>query len=132
MTEAATTGVLYKKVFLEISQNSQENTCTRASFLIKLQATTLVAASSPISLSPEFSLYLSENIETISKNKQTTTTATNQDKFLLNGFGMIMLQLSFSYVHISLCQKHQEALYKKTVLKNFAFFTGKYLCLSLF
>ena len=26
-----------KKVFLEISQNSQENTCTRASFLIKLQ-----------------------------------------------------------------------------------------------
>ena len=26
-----------KKVFLEISQNSQENTCARASFLIKLQ-----------------------------------------------------------------------------------------------
>ena len=30
--------VFYKKVFLKISQNSQENTCTRASFLIKLQA----------------------------------------------------------------------------------------------
>ena len=27
-----------KKVFLEISQNSQENTCARASFLIKLQS----------------------------------------------------------------------------------------------
>ena len=27
-----------KKVFLEISQNSQENTCTRVSFIIKLQA----------------------------------------------------------------------------------------------
>ena len=27
-----------KKVFLEILQNSQENTCARASFLIKLQA----------------------------------------------------------------------------------------------
>ena len=26
-----------KKVFLEISQNSQENTCARVSFLIKLQ-----------------------------------------------------------------------------------------------
>ena len=26
------------KVFLEISQNSQENTCARVSFLIKLQA----------------------------------------------------------------------------------------------
>ena len=34
--EAATRGVLCKKVFLEISQNSQENTCARVSFLIKL------------------------------------------------------------------------------------------------
>ena len=31
-TEAATRGVLYKKVFLEISQNSQKNTCARVSF----------------------------------------------------------------------------------------------------
>ena len=30
-----------KKVFLEISQNSQENTCARFSFLIKLQASGL-------------------------------------------------------------------------------------------
>ena len=37
-SEAATRGVLCKKVFLEISQNSQENTCTIVSFLIKLQA----------------------------------------------------------------------------------------------
>ena len=37
-SEAATGGVLLKKVFLEISQNSQENTCARDSFLIKLQA----------------------------------------------------------------------------------------------
>ena len=29
---------LWKKVFLKISQNSQENTCVRVSFLIKLQA----------------------------------------------------------------------------------------------
>ena len=29
--------VLWKKEFLEISQNSQENTCARVSFLIKLQ-----------------------------------------------------------------------------------------------
>ena len=37
-TEApATGGVLWKKVFLKISQNSQENTCARVSFLIKLQ-----------------------------------------------------------------------------------------------
>ena len=37
-TEAATGGALWKKVFLEISQNSQENTCARVSFLIKLLA----------------------------------------------------------------------------------------------
>ena len=36
--KAATEGVLLKKVFLEISQNSHENTCARDSFLIKLQA----------------------------------------------------------------------------------------------
>ena len=34
---AATKGVLLKKVFLKISKNSQERTCTRISFLIKLQ-----------------------------------------------------------------------------------------------
>ena len=32
-TESATKGVLWKKVFLEISQNSQENTWVRDSFL---------------------------------------------------------------------------------------------------
>ena len=37
VSEAATKGVL-KNVFLEISQNSQENTCVRDSFLIKFQA----------------------------------------------------------------------------------------------
>ena len=36
-SEAGTGGVLQKKVSFEISQNSQENTCARVSFLIKLQ-----------------------------------------------------------------------------------------------
>ena len=35
MIEAATRGVLWKKVFLEISQNSLENTSARVSILIK-------------------------------------------------------------------------------------------------
>ena len=34
---AATGGVLWKKVFLKISQNSQKNICARVSFLLKLQ-----------------------------------------------------------------------------------------------
>ena len=38
LIEAATEGVLQEKIFLEISQNSQENTCARVSFLIKLRA----------------------------------------------------------------------------------------------
>ena len=41
VTEAATRGVLWKNMFLEISQNSQENTCARVSFLIKLPASGL-------------------------------------------------------------------------------------------
>ena len=35
ITEAATRDALEEKVFLEISQNSAENTSTRVSFLIK-------------------------------------------------------------------------------------------------
>ena len=37
-TEAVAQRCSVKKMFLEISQNSQENTCARVSFLIKLQA----------------------------------------------------------------------------------------------
>ena len=36
--EAVSQRCCVKKVFLEISQNSQENTCARVSILIKLQA----------------------------------------------------------------------------------------------
>ena len=38
MTEAVVWRCSVEKVFLEISQNLQENTCARVSFLIKLQA----------------------------------------------------------------------------------------------
>ena len=34
----AETAVLYRKLFLKISQNAQEMTCARVSFLIKSQA----------------------------------------------------------------------------------------------
>ena len=37
-SEAVVQRCSVKKVFLEISQNSRENTCARVSFLIKLQA----------------------------------------------------------------------------------------------
>ena len=38
LSEAATGDVLWKNVFLKISQNWQENNCVRVSFLLKLQA----------------------------------------------------------------------------------------------
>ena len=38
LSEAATGGVLLEKLFLEISQNSQESTCGKVSFLIYLLA----------------------------------------------------------------------------------------------
>ena len=40
-------GFLWKKMFLEISQNSQENTCGRVSFVIKLQALAITTFSKP-------------------------------------------------------------------------------------
>ena len=36
VSEGVVRGCSIKKVFLEISQNSQENTCARVSFLLKL------------------------------------------------------------------------------------------------
>ena len=38
ITKAVTQMCSAKKVFLKLSQNSQENTCVRVSFLVKLQA----------------------------------------------------------------------------------------------
>ena len=38
LTEAVVRRCSVKKIFLNISQNSQENTCARGSFLIKLQS----------------------------------------------------------------------------------------------
>ena len=63
-SEAATGGVLYKKVFLKISRNSQENNCARVSFLIKLQASGGCFCSFPQKINtivPLCSAYLSRN-----------------------------------------------------------------------
>ena len=53
----STGGVLQKNMFLKVSQNSQENTCARVSFLIKLQAwpATLLKRRQAQMLSCEFS-----------------------------------------------------------------------------
>ena len=42
ITEEATRSVLWNKVFLEISQNSQENTCARVNKVAALRPTALL------------------------------------------------------------------------------------------
>ena len=60
--EPTTRGVLQKRMFLEILQNSQENTCARVSFLIKLQACNFIKNDTPAKvLSCEF-CEISKNI----------------------------------------------------------------------
>ena len=78
--KAATEGVLLKKVFLEISQNSQENTCARDSFLIKLQALGLVLYN--ISYLWTFPTYIS--------NKYTWMTLINAVPLLANTYSRML------------------------------------------
>ena len=48
LSEAVARWCSVKKVFLEISQNSRENTCARVSFLIKLQKKRLCHSCFPV------------------------------------------------------------------------------------
>ena len=65
--EAVTGGPLQEKVFLEISKNSQENTCARASFLTKLQ--TRPATLLKKRLAQVFSGYLVDVVDLIDDNR---------------------------------------------------------------
>ena len=62
--EAATWGVLWKKVFLEISQNSRENTCTRVSFFIKLQVSGLWHRCFPVNFVKFLRTFFTEHLWT--------------------------------------------------------------------
>ena len=53
--EAATGGVLLKKVYLKILQTSQENICARDSFLIKLQTSN---TSGKLNFKTHFCIYM--------------------------------------------------------------------------
>ena len=77
-SEAATGGVLSEKVFLEISQNLQENTCARVSFLIKLQA-----QAKEISKNTLFTEHL----------RTTISVRSNSKKIVLEKYGLKILHL---------------------------------------
>ena len=65
VSEAVIRGLLREKVFLEISQKSQENTSARVFFLIKLQASGLFYRTSLVAASKAFVKYLSRSVATI-------------------------------------------------------------------
>ena len=70
-----------KKVFLEISQNSQENACARASFLIKLQAWAFIKIET---LALVFSCEFCE-ISKITFSYRTPPVAASEASFVLKG-----------------------------------------------
>ena len=92
-TEAATIGVPWKKVFLEILQNSPENNCARVSFLIKLQVLVCNFIKKE-SLAQVFSFEFCE----ISKNNfftehlRTTASSTHREVFYLVQYENLLKQ----------------------------------------
>ena len=113
-------------MFLQISQNSQENSCARVSVLIKLQA---------------------ETFNFILKRLWHRCFPVNFVKFLRTAFLQnTSRRLLFCFHWTAICngslrnrpisdpiqKQPPEVFCKKGVLRNFAKFTGKHLCQSFF
>ena len=109
-SEAATGGVLWKNVFLEISQNSQKNTSARVSFLIKLYAWSLHLIKKE-ALAQVFSCEFFEISENTFFTEQLWTTAFSgsKHKVLLKQLKFLVfkswLSLKTSTLHNSKCDR---------------------------
>ena len=139
-------------MFLEISQNSQENTCARVSFSTKfvflcfpmnfakflvtplltehlrwvlLQAKTWCLISSQISFYNKNFFWEDHNLQTYCVN---FLTILNTERRLYSKYIFIFLQIWTLIFRSS----HHSCSARIGVLRNFATFTGKHLCLSLF
>ena len=88
-----------KKVFLKILQNSQENTCARASFLIKLQAYVIKKETLPQCFPVNFAQFL-------------------RTPFLTGHLRWLLLQ---KYIFGDRSQKLRKKLSKLLLLFNFAY-----------
>ena len=99
-TEAVVQRCSVKKVFLEVSQNSQENICTRVSFLIKLQASDL---RTPFSKN---TFFYKTPLVAASKNNITMQTIA---KFASNSTANIKLSKHLSFFSLDF----EQVLYKK-------------------
>ena len=115
-------------MFLNISQNSQENTCSRLSFLLKLQAlaSTLLKKRLRQVLSCEYYEIFKNTffIELL----QTTTPYFISPLLLIRE---VYLHQEWFYL-LKGRSSRPEVFCKKGVLENVAKFTGKHLCQDLF
>ena len=115
-----------KKLFLKNSQKSQENTCTRVSILIKLQAAPATLLKKrfwhrcfPVNFAKFLRIPFLQNTSARLLLYWTQLFCLFSDQ--------IMLLFS------TLCRSsYWRCFIKKGVLKNFTKFTGKQLCQSLF
>ena len=135
--EAATGGILWKKVFLKISQNSQEKTFGLRNFQKHLfyrtplddcfwlfRATLLKwgTANSVWKTSDEYSLSRNTNLRS---TVQVYHFFFRQDKLSVNVFIGLHCLTPEAAIKV-------EVFYNKVVLKDFVNFIGKHLCWSLF
>ena len=118
MTEPITRGVLWEKVFLEVSQNSQENTCARVSFLIKL-------------LDSAWNFIKKETLAQVSSCEFCEVSKNNFFTQHLRTTASVMMLLMTSS-NDQFRSSHQKCSIKKGVLKNFTKFTRKHLWQSFF
>ena len=111
--------VFFKKmVFLKVLPNSQENTCTRVSFLIMLQASACNLIKKRL-WHRYSSVIFAKFLRTL---RMTACLSSLQTKYKhISNLEMIRFRSS-----------RLQMFLKIGVLKNFANFTRKYLCLSLF
>ena len=141
-TEAVVQRCSVKKVFLEISQNSQENTWARDYFLIKLQASgfawirffLIVEVSILHVLYPFHEIKL--NVMKYTLNcvheivwKKYFSVSSPLWILLYKYFSSWEILRNFSIIFRS---SHQRCSIKKAILKRFVIFTGKHLCRGLF
>ena len=119
-----------------MSQNSQENTCVRVSFLIKLQAEAFIKKLCEISKNTFFTEHLwwlllsFLNISLVYFSVLVCANLTLSEQSFLEQ-NILKLLIKFAQT-TNFKSSHRRCSVRKGVLRNVVKFTGKYLCQSLF
>ena len=136
MTEAVVRRCSVKKVFLEISQNSQENTCARNFSFLYMFCIVVIdkqrhwfGRKNWVVSKPKRECFVSATSsgKRTPESKISLKHARNQLKVML-----ILVITQLTREECPFRSSHQRCSVKTDVLKNLANFTGKHLCWSLF